>query len=398
MKLHMVASGEGKNSPILSTSDVKKNLPEKSHWRMNKIDKFARLPVWPVLNGVFIFFLSKVFGNEIASKVEDSIGGRVCPNFFNPPESTSPFIMLVHHVHAFSLLDPVRYIQRTFFPEGFPAHPHRGFITVTYCMSGGMVHRDSLGVKQTYGAEPRHNGKHTQWLTAGAGILHEEMWDVSSNLSDRQELYQLWLNLPAKYKMCNPSVHLLGGEEETPTVTESSTETGTTETIVICGEHNGKQARFSQGGEVENTFIPNVTILHVKMRAGSTFTHEFPPSHDNLIIYIRKGSVMIKDTEIKTHHIAYLSPPISYNNDSGNSYISIKTAPDGDEADFLFLSGESLKEPVSAQGSMVMNYPDEINVAYNDWQNFKMGARSWDHKISDEEWIELTKQFPSQYR
>lgn len=92
---------------------------------IDRIEKFSRLPVWPVWNGVFLFFVSKVFGEEAAANLEDAIGGRVCPNFFQP-ERTSPFIMLVHHRHSFAPWDPLRYLQRTFFPEGFPAHPHRG--------------------------------------------------------------------------------------------------------------------------------------------------------------------------------------------------------------------------------------------------------------------------------
>lgn len=106
-----------------------------------------------------------------------------------------PFVLLVHHRHRFSAWDPVRLIFRLLLPEGFPAHvragaryprldltrpparipalpqPHRGFETVTMTMHGGLVHRDSLGVKQKYG-----DGD-VQWLTAGRGVLHEEMCD-----------------------------------------------------------------------------------------------------------------------------------------------------------------------------------------------------------------------------
>lgn len=122
-----------------------------SQRKIGRIEKFGRLPVWPVWQGVFLFFASKIVGPEIAAQWEDTIGGRVCPNFFSA-ESTSPFVLLVHHRHAFMNWDPVRYIQKTFFPEGFPAHPHRGFVTVTYCLKGGMIHRDSLGIKMPYGA------------------------------------------------------------------------------------------------------------------------------------------------------------------------------------------------------------------------------------------------------
>jgi len=92
---------------------------------VRRMEKFARLPVWPAWNGALIFLVSRLLGNEIAAKLEDAITGRVCPNFY-AYRDTSPFIMLVHHCHSFNAVDPLRYFQRTFFPEGFPAHPHRG--------------------------------------------------------------------------------------------------------------------------------------------------------------------------------------------------------------------------------------------------------------------------------
>jgi hypothetical protein len=128
--------------------------------RVAKVEKFARLPVWPVWMGVVIFVMSRVLGNEAAAKVEDALGGRVCPNFFNqetPQETNSPCIMLVHHRHSFWSWDLIRYIQQNFIlPEGFPAHPHRGFTTSTYVLKGGFEHRDSLGVQQKYGEKEKH--------------------------------------------------------------------------------------------------------------------------------------------------------------------------------------------------------------------------------------------------
>merc|ERR1719389_1516611 len=106
-------------------------------------------------------------------------------------------------------------------PEGFPAHPHRGFETVTYVLRGGLVHRDSMGVKKAYGAPADSDGSGSdgavQWMTAGRGMLHEEMWRTSSGTADA-ELYQLWVNLPPHAKMAPPRVQLLvpeGGAEAT---------------------------------------------------------------------------------------------------------------------------------------------------------------------------------------
>lgn len=196
---------------------LSENRVQSSPRRIARVEKFARLPVWPVWNGVFIFAVSRLFGEEVGAKLEDNIGGRVCPNFFQEADRTSPFIMLVHHRHSFAAWDILRFIQRTFFPEGFPSHPHRGFVTVTYILKGGFRHRDSLGVKQLYGAGEQYNGKHTQWLTTGGGILHEEMFDMNyKNIFQPcdQELYQLWLNLPSQEKLAPPRIDLLGGDDE----------------------------------------------------------------------------------------------------------------------------------------------------------------------------------------
>ena len=99
----------------------------------------------------------------------------------------------MHHRHGFDFWDPIRPIFRAVLPEGFPAHPHIGFETVTMTMRGGLSHRDSTGVKQCY------SDGDVQWLTAGRGVLHEEMWwwrDQDSLQRGECELYQLWLNLP----------------------------------------------------------------------------------------------------------------------------------------------------------------------------------------------------------
>jgi len=303
----------------------------------------------------------------------------VCPNFFES-EKTTPFIMLVHHRHSFAPWDPLRYIQRTFFPEGFPAHPHRGFVTVTYFLQGGFKHRDSMGVKQLYGAEERHNGKHTQWLNTGAGILHEEMYDIEPDKGgfdlvqpSSQELYQLWLNLPSEHKMSQPLTKLLGGEEETPTVRSDKTET-----IVLAGEYGGKRSAAPA--------LSDIAILHGKMEPGSTWKHSIPQSHKTAIMYVRTGSVSIDGTRVPPHHTIYFVP---YGEEL------VVTSSEG--ADFLFLAGAPIYEPIAAQGSMVMNSPEEINEAYSDYQSQKMGV-PWDHKISDEEWMEHVRQYPSVYK
>ena len=337
-----------------------------SQRKIDSIERFARLPVWPVWNGVFIFLISRIFGKDIAAKLEDAIGGRVCPNFFQDTGKTSPFIMLVHHRHSFAIWDPLRYLQRTFFPEGFPSHPHRGFITVTYILRGGFLHRDSAGVKQTYGAEERHQGKHTQYLMTGAGLLHEEMFDIQPDNAmgvSGQELYQLWLNVPAADKLSTPFSQLLGNEETPIAVDE------TVETIVLAGEYQGRQSAAK--------LFSDLSIFHVKLLScQSTWDYDIPKSHETALLYLRTGSVIIDGQRVGPHNTVYL--------ESFGGRVTLSSTSDG-PADFLFLSGEPLREPVAAQGSMVMNSAYEINQAYPDYQKGNMGA-PWDHTLSDEEW------------
>ena len=111
----------GTNSVLSSPSPASKPSGGgvRSVRRVESIEKNARLPVWPAWNGVLIFLVNRVLGDAAAAKLENTITGRVCPNFFEY-QKTSPFIMLVHHCHSFAPWDPLRFFQRTFFPEGFP--------------------------------------------------------------------------------------------------------------------------------------------------------------------------------------------------------------------------------------------------------------------------------------
>ena len=104
---------------LLRSTKAEDSQPASPIYRtVRQIQKYARLPVWPAWNGVFIFLISKLLGQDRAAKLEDVMTGRVCPNFFQENDDTSPFIMLVHHCHTFAPIDPLRYFQRLFFPEG----------------------------------------------------------------------------------------------------------------------------------------------------------------------------------------------------------------------------------------------------------------------------------------
>jgi redox-sensitive bicupin YhaK (pirin superfamily) len=406
-------------------SNDNKNRIHHQQRQIAKIEKFARLPVWPAWNGALLFLLSQILPNSIIAKLEDTFGGRVCPNFFSDNGSTSPFIMLVHHSHSFFKFDPLRAFQKNvILPEGFPSHAHRGFITLTYCLHGGMVHRDSIGCKQSYGNEKkRHGGNVAQWLITGAGMLHEEMWDINheeDGLCSRQELFQLWVNVPSWNKMTQPSIYLLNENEENNISNDEGgkigngssdiqtnyahiptfqTENGNVETKVLVGDYsNGEQHHLTATTSSSVPLASAMSILHVTMKPNTTWSmKDIPASYRTALIYMRQGSVHIaakgnggKDNDenyIPTHNTAYLT---QYGNE-------ITTFAGKDGGDFLVLIGEPLNEPIQARGSMVMNTFDEIDEAYNDYSKGRMGI-PWDHKLSDEEWTKHVDRFPSIYR
>jgi redox-sensitive bicupin YhaK (pirin superfamily) len=353
---------------------------------IRRVEKFARLPVWPAWYGVLIWLVGLILGSRTGARLEQAIGGRVCPNFFSSYEETSPIIMLVHHCHSFFAFDPLRFLQRTLIlPEGFPAHPHRGFVTITYILRGGFVHRDSTGVKQSYGADidddsdhSHYQGKHTQWLTTGRGLQHEEMFDIRGWFS-RQELYQIWLNLPAAHKMDPPRSILLGGEMDTPCV---RTEPGGSETIVLAGSYRGRASAAPCQTDLD--------LLHVTIPKGSSWSYDVPDDrYQTIFLYVRRGTIAVRgglkgatSTVVDTHHTAFFEAATT----TGHCDRVEIFCEGNDPADFLFLAAVPIREPCVASGSMVMNSAVEINRAYQDYERGMFGGRPWDHKLSDEEW------------
>jgi len=205
--------------PLLPSRLPPSSLPSSSHLHatIKTLSKPPRLPVWPVFPGIILNAIDLV-NKDLAATAEDKLfGGRVAPMQF-PDTTTSPFILLVHHRHRLNKYNPFNILSKLILPEGFPAHPHRGFETVTMCMKGGMEHRDSYGLKQSYGAD---TDTPTQWLSAGEGLLHEEMWSKSKD----QELYQLWINLPRELQMSKPVISLVNNNQ-CPTETTATTAGG----------------------------------------------------------------------------------------------------------------------------------------------------------------------------
>jgi redox-sensitive bicupin YhaK (pirin superfamily) len=335
-----------------STSASAVALPSNPR-RVARVRKFGRLPVWPVQNGLFFFVLEKLGLKNLAAKLEDEWGGRVCPMFLlDDQESCDPFIMLVHHRHSFSPLDPFRAVSKLVLPEGFPAHPHRGFQTCTIVLKGEIAHRDSLGIKQIYG-----NGE-VQWLHAGRGILHEEMFNLPSSRNDI-ELYQIWVNVPADKKMTEPIVQLLplpeGGKLS-----------------VIAGEVEGSRTVWK--GQASD-----FSILRVCLNEGEVWTHNLPAAH-NCFAYIRKGKTALSPVGTET---AGVHDTIFWKRGQGDC---IQLVAGAGGLDALVLHGQPIDQHIVASGPFVVESQSALEAAYADYQAGKLG-RPWDHNATDEEWL-----------
>lgn len=251
-----------------------------------------------------------------------------------------PFLML----DEFSSDNPGDYIA------GFPAHPHRGFETVTYLLDGHMLHEDHLGNR----GDLKSGG--VQWMTAGRGIIHSEM---PQQLEGRMRGFQLWINLPANEKM-KPAGYRDVDPSEIPAV--ALPQGGRVKVIAGAVEVAGKDTR----GPVE----PGTTdalYLDVELPAGGEFTQPVEPTY-NAFVYPYEGSVLVGEGDTAKPLEARSAGLLS----EGERIVA-RGGPDG--ARFLLLAAKPLKEPVVQYGPFVMNTRDEIEQAIRDYQNGELAAR-----------------------
>ena len=235
----------------------------------------------------------------------------------------------------FARLDPFLMLDEFFSDEpsdylaGFPAHPHRGFETVTYILDGHMLHEDHLGNKGNL----KSGG--VQWMTAGRGIIHSEMPQQESG---RMRGFQLWINLPARDKM-NPAGYRDLQASEIPEV-----KLGDGKVRVIAGEYQGTRAPVKPG-------FTDATYFDVHLPAGATFTHPVKDGY-NAFAYVYEGEL----DGIPARSAAVFSA-------SGEVQVTSKTG-----ARFLLLAGKPIGEPIVQYGPFVMNTREEIEQAIRDYQ------------------------------
>lgn len=328
----------------------------------------TRLPVWPVASGLSCWAAETIGLRGLSRGIEARFGGRVTPMSL-PLAASDPFLMLVHHRHTFSRFDPLRPLSALVLPEGFPAHPHRGFETVTFVLEGGMRHRDSEGVKMIYRAGS------VQWLTAGRGVLHEEMWATES---PRQELYQLWVNLPRAHKWDEPEVQLLGQAEVSGgTVSQaplSKGDVGGVTVTVLAG---------SCGGIVSavRTRSP-MGVVRVEWAQPSVFLWDDVPADHTALAFVRQGAISVGERRADAGAL------VTFARAEGAEPWApgLQLAALEPDTDVLLMTGAPLREPVAMGGSMVMNTEAEIQDAYRDHRQGMFGP-GWSPRASDAEWL-----------
>lgn len=269
--------------------------------------------------------------STIASRATaDGAGVRLRRSLGRAPGlRADPFLML----DEFSSDDPRDYIG------GFPAHPHRGFETVTYMLAGHFLHEDHLGHR----GHLRSGG--AQWMTAGRGIIHSEM---PQQAAGRVHGFQLWINLPAREKMKSAAYRDLQPED----IPQATRADGASVRLIAGGlDFDGQRIE----GPVQGLSTAPL-FADVRLPAGTEFRHALPATH-TAFVYPYAGSLRIGDQTLPPHTVGLLSP---------GEWIGL--AATGEPAAFLLLAASPLGEPVVQYGPFVMNTQAEIEQAIHDYQ------------------------------
>ena len=240
----------------------------------------------------------------------------------------------------FLLMDDFRSENPREYQAGFPWHPHRGMETITYVLDGDVEHGDSLGNAGLISAGD------IQWMTAGSGIVHQEM--PKGDRRGRMFGFQLWSNLPRKDKMMDPRYQ----EVKAKDIPSVRTAEGAT-VRVVAGEVDGVR------GPVRD-IVSDPEYLDVTVPAGKTFVHATKPDH-TVFAYVFEGEGRFNAADPKAAQgdgTLVLYGPGS----------SIEVETDGKGVRFLLVSGKPLREPVAWHGPIVMNTQAEIRTAFREFQ------------------------------
>ena len=250
---------------------------------------------------------------------------------------------LQRRLDPFLMLDAFGSDRADDYIAGFPDHPHRGFETVTYMIAGRMRHRDSAGHEGLL-----ENGG-VQWMTAGRGVIHSEIPQQEEGL---MEGFQLWLNLPARDKLCAPWYRDFTADELPRFVTEEGVEV-----TVIAGESHGVV-----GAVTRESTAP--LYLDLQLPAGASFTQALPAGH-NAFVYVYRGELTLGDTPVPPKRMAILA------NDADSDGVRMVA---GADTRALLIAGRPLNEPIAQYGPFVMNTEQEIYQAVADYRAGTLAA------------------------
>jgi hypothetical protein len=303
-----------------------------------------------------------------------------------PWQTRDPFLICVHHVDHYprgnDALGPAtslagRNIGQDFAGKdgwrmyhgdvvpGFPQHPHRGFETVTVMRDGYIDHSDSLGATARFGKGD------VQWLTAGAGIVHCEMFPLlDSHGPNRLELFQIWLNLPAKSKMANPYFTMLW-DNDVPRHHPAGEAGRGVEITVYAGALAGARPPPPPPDSWAAHPEADVAIWSIRLAPDSDWT--LPPARDAGIartLYFFSGSSLQVDDRLVNEHCALEIV--------GDRPVRLRAT--NSTVELLLLQGRPIGEPVAQYGPFVMNTRAELEQAFNDYRRTQFGG--WPYPVN----------------
>jgi redox-sensitive bicupin YhaK (pirin superfamily) len=293
-----------------------------------------------------------------------------------PWATEDPFLFCVHHLdhypegnsemgpkaslqgralgNDFEIKDGWRMYHGTTIP-GFPSHPHRGFETITIVTKGYCDHSDSLGASARFG-----NGD-VQWMTAGSGVQHSEMFPLlATDGPNTLELFQIWLNLPAAKKLVEPHFKMLW-KEAIPRISHNGWDMS-----LISGSFSGQRGPEAPPNSWAKDPENGVIIALVSLKPGAHF--ELPAA--------QKGShrriFMLEGTALELGGVTLKS---GFGAGLPSNGVSIKNGPEN--ARFLWLEGKPISEPVAKYGPFVMNRSEEVQQAMEEYQLTRFGGWPW---------------------
>jgi redox-sensitive bicupin YhaK (pirin superfamily) len=313
---------------------------------------------------------------------DDEVVLQVVPLDFHWP-TVDPFLFCAHHDDAypagnermgpaaslagrrigmdFDVKDGWRMYHGAVVP-GFPQHPHRGFETVTLARRGFVDHSDSLGAAARFGRGD------VQWMTAGKGVVHSEMFPLlSRDGPNPAELFQIWLNLPKKNKLVPPHFKMLWSHTLPEQVVVDDAGRKTSISVVAGRTPDGRAPPSPPPHSYANDSTSDLAIWTLRLAAGARFTlPATAPTTLRAFYFFAGRTLTVADTKLTVNHAAFVRGDADIVIDNGDA-----------DAEVLLLQGRPLGEPVAQHGPFVMNSAAEIRQAFVDYERTKFGGWPW---------------------